>query len=303
MIREGLGANARHASIVVSPGKGIAFQRRTSTGGISISTAGPSITAPVWLKLAVQGATVTAYYRKSLTDLWTTVGSQTFTGRFEPIATGLAVTSHADGTLATAKVSSVEIQYPIQWQSADVGTTGGATSSDGVITTLTGKGADVWGTSDQFRYAYTGWWMIDGSLTARVRSVQNVNAWTKAGIMLREAPGFGDGAQEANARYVFLMVTPGKGVALQYRSVAGGAAASAGTTTGVAPGWVRLTRSGDTYTGFWSKDGVTWSTVGTVWISLNRFQLSAGLAVTSHSASAAAASFDDVRFEDAHPSR
>jgi hypothetical protein len=61
--------------------------------------------------------------------------------------------------------------------------------------------------------------------------------------------------------------------------------------------------TGDTYTGSWSKDGVTWSTVGSVSIPLNRIRLSAGLAVTSHSATAATASFDDVRFDDAHPFR
>ena len=186
----------------------------------------------------------------------------------------------------------------LQWNSTDVGTSGGAFASDGVITTLTGRGADVWGTSDQFRYAYRDWSMIDGSLTVRVRSVQNVNAWTKAGIMLREVAPSG-GAQETNARYVFLMVTPGKGVAMQYRSASGGAAASAGTTAGVAPGWLRVTRSGDTYTGSWSKDGLTWTSVGSISLPLNRILLSAGVAVSSHSSAAATASFDDVRLDAA----
>jgi hypothetical protein len=40
MIRENLDADARHAMVVVTPSNGVAFQRRTSTGGSSAHTAG-----------------------------------------------------------------------------------------------------------------------------------------------------------------------------------------------------------------------------------------------------------------------
>jgi len=297
MIRNGLDANAQHASLVVSPGKGLAFQRRAGgAGSASVSTPGPLIAAPVWLKLGVRGTTITAYYRKSLTDLWTVLGQQTFTNFAEPTA-GLAVSSHVDGTVATARFSAVDFRQNLAWSSADLGGGGGSIASDGVITSVTGKGTDIWGTSDQFQFAYAGWGFLEGAVTARVRSVQNVNAWTKAGVMFREqtAP-----AQAASARYVFVMVTPGKGVTMQYRSAAGGAAASLGSTTGAAPGWVRISKIGETYTGSWSKDGVVWTSLGS--ISMTRFAATmVGLAVTSHnSATAATASFDDVKVDDAH---
>ena len=51
--------------------------------------------------------------------------------------------------------------------------------------TLTASGADIWGTADQFHFAYktlTG----AGSIVARVQSVQNTNGWAKAGVMIRE---------------------------------------------------------------------------------------------------------------------
>src|SRR6185295_14005560 len=103
--------------------------------------------------------------------------------------------------------------------------------------------------------AYAGWEFLDGTATARVRTVQNVHPWTKAGLMFREQTTV---ELTSNARYVFVMVTPGKGVTMQYRSATGGAAASLGSTTGVAPGWVRINKTGDSFTGYWSKDGVTW---------------------------------------------
>jgi hypothetical protein len=295
MIREGLGASARHASVIVSPSKGIAFQRRTSTGGASVSTAGPLLAAPVWLKLGVRGGTVSAYYRKTLTDPWTVVGRQAFT-TFSEVKTGLAVTSHADGVVATAGFANVELKYSEVLRPADIGTTGGGTTSDGVITSVTGKGADIWGTSDQFHYASTFWSYLDGSITARVRSVENVHAWTKAGVMFRESSS--GSTLDANGKYVFVMVTPGKGVTMQFRSTTGGAAASvAGATiAGAAPGLVRLAKNGDTYTGYWSKDGATWTALGSITVPMAFARIYTGLAVTSHNTSTAAtASFDDVR--------
>ena len=53
---------------------------------------------------------------------------------------------------------------------------------------MKGSGADIWGTADEFHYAYRA---FNGAasgkihLTTHVDSVQNVNAWTKAGLMVR----------------------------------------------------------------------------------------------------------------------
>ena len=50
---------------------------------------------------------------------------------------------------------------------------------------MSGTGTDIWGTADQFRFAYkslTG----DGSIVARVDSLANTDAWAKAGVMIRE---------------------------------------------------------------------------------------------------------------------
>ena len=81
---------------------------------------------------------------------------------------------------ATAALSS-------PWQNADVGSVGLAGSTltaDGMFT-VTGSGADIWGTSDAFQYVYqplNG----DGEIIAHVASEQNPDAWSKAGVMFRE---------------------------------------------------------------------------------------------------------------------
>ena len=149
-----------------------------------------------------------------------------------------------------------------------------------------GIGADIWGTSDQFEYVYD-YCYGDLTITARVRSLQNTNQWAKAGVMFRESIA-------ANAKQVDMIVSPAKGVAMQFRAATGGSTVHAGGAAGAAPGWVRLTREGDSFTAAWSKDGLTWTTIGSATVSMPHSIL-VGLAVTSHNTSAtAAASFDDV---------
>ena len=197
------------------------------------------------------------------------------------------MTSHAAGTTATATFSDVVAgSLATGWTGSNVGSTGGTASTDGTIYNVTGGGADIWNASDQFYYLYQQWFG-DGTVVARVRSLQNAHAWTKAGVMLRESIA-------ANAKQVDMIVSPSKGVAMQYRAATGGSTVHAGGAAGAAPGWVRLTREGDRFTAAWSKDGSTWTTIGSATVAMPQSIL-VGLAVTSHNTSAtAAASFDDV---------
>src|SRR5207249_830530 len=111
-------------------------------------------------------------------------------------------------------------------------------------------------------------------------------AWTKAGVMFRNTPFTGESA------HVDAIVSPSKGVAMQYRAIAGGTSASAGRLAGLAPGWLRLTRRGNTFTSFWSTDGVHFTQIGSVSVVMNT-GVSVGLAVTSHNATTpATATFD-----------
>jgi regulation of enolase protein 1 (concanavalin A-like superfamily) len=177
------------------------------------------------------------------------------------------------------------------WTNADVGTVpfaGNATLTGGTYT-VTGSGADVWGNADQFNYAYrslTG----DGTIVARVASEQNVSPWVKAGVMIRET-------LTAGSAHAFMFVSPAKGTAFQRRGVAGGPSVSTSGPMAAAPRWVKLTRSGNTFTAYDSADGVTWTVVGTDTIPMGS-TVFVGLAVTSHNAGASAtATFDSVTIQ------
>jgi phosphatidylserine/phosphatidylglycerophosphate/cardiolipin synthase-like enzyme len=107
MIREKLTADSPHGLMLVSPGKGLAFQRRIATGGLSTNTSGGAGTAPAWVKLERRANTITAY-RSADGTTWTLVGSDTFT-MGPNVFVGLAVSSHVSGRLATATFSNVAV--------------------------------------------------------------------------------------------------------------------------------------------------------------------------------------------------
>ena len=107
MMRESLAAGSRNAMMLVSAAKGLAFQRRTSTNGASVSTSGLAGAAPMWVKLTRAGNTITAF-RSTDGASWTTVGSDTMT-MASTIYVGLAVTSHLLGAPATATFASTAV--------------------------------------------------------------------------------------------------------------------------------------------------------------------------------------------------
>ena len=203
-----------------------------------------------------------------------------------------------DNASATSTSSAVAItvnpatpppsSLPAGWSNADVGTTGAAGSAGaaGGTFTVTGAGADVWGTADALQYAYrtlSG----DGSIVARVASVQNVASWTKAGVMLR-------GSLTAGSAQAFMLVSGAKGLAFQRRLADGNTSVSTAGTLSTAPRWVKLTRSGSTISAFESADGATWTLVGSDTFTLGA-TVDVGLAVSSHvTGTLATATFDNV---------
>ncbi|MFE1554373.1 hypothetical protein ACFW6V_05205 [Streptomyces sp. NPDC058734] len=79
--------------------------------------------------------------------------------------------------------------------------------------------------------------------------------WAKAGIIIK------DGVRPGSS-YAALMLTGAHGVRMQYdyhHDIAG----RAGGVSPESPRWLRLTRSGDTVTGYESADGERWTKVGT----------------------------------------
>ncbi len=87
-----------------------------------------------------------------------------------------------------------------------------------------------------------------------------VQPWAKGGLIIKASTSPG-------SAYAAIMVTGAHGVRMQ-DNYTGDIAGPAWSAVTAAPQWLRLTRTGDTITGAASRDGSTWSTVGTVRLAL-----------------------------------
>ena len=179
---------------------------------------------------------------------------------------------------------------PTPWTNADIGSPAiaGEVCWDPFVETFEVKasGADIWTASDQFHFVSQSV-DCDVEIIAFVESQTNTNPWAKAGVMIRESAA-------ANAAAVMMIVTPQQGANLQHRPSTGAPFTYDAPNDNVggitAPHWVRLVKSGDTYTGYISVDASDpqnpgWVEVNSITVNMGSTVL-AGLAVTSHDNSA-----------------
>jgi regulation of enolase protein 1 (concanavalin A-like superfamily) len=177
---------------------------------------------------------------------------------------------------ASEEVSLTIPGLPTAWLRQDIGNVGIAGSSSFVDDTFTlqGAGSDIWGTEDAFSFVSQ---TLGGDcvITARLVSMSNTDYWAKAGLMMRESNATG-------AKNVSLLVTPeGGGTRLQHRNSEGASTSDHQLSASNAPRWLRIVRSGNTFTGWQSNDGETWTNTHAVTLAMNS-EILAGLAVTSH---------------------
>jgi hypothetical protein len=87
---------------------------------------------------------------------------------------------------------------------------------------------------------------------------------------------------DPSAKNIAMVITPGNGAEIQYRSSTGGTTSYATRGGLTAPYWVRLTRTGNSFAGYCSPDGINWTQVGSTQVITMNSNTFAGLAVTSH---------------------
>ena len=143
--------------------------------------------------------------------------------------------------------------------------------------TVASTGTDIWGNADQFRFVYKSL-SGNGSITAQVDSLTRTDAWSKAGVMIRES-------LDADSKHAIDRHDPGQrrspSVAHHHRR----RQRQCSTRPGLkAPYWVRITRTGNTFKAERSPDGKTWTQIGTDQTIAMVANVYVGLCVTSHNA-------------------
>lgn len=158
----------------------------------------------------------------------------------------------------------------------DVGavTAAGSFSSTAAGIVIKGDGADIWGIADAFHFVYKPL-SSSGTVTVRVATLTNSNAWAKAGVMIRESLSSG-------SKHALVAVTPNNGVAFQRRLTTNGASSHTSGIAAKVPYWVRLTRIGSSFVAYQSSNGTNWSRIGSATIQMTD-PVYVGVAITSHS--------------------
>jgi endo-1,4-beta-xylanase len=169
---------------------------------------------------------------------------------------------------------------PSPWSRSDIGAVSspGTASQSGGVWTLASSGVDT-ATANALNFVHvklTG----DGSITARVASVQDNEPYARAGVMMRETLA-------AGSKYASMNMYATKGSISNWRSATGGAfgVSNSGGVTQLPPYWVRVTRSGNTFTMARSADGHTWATVGVPQTISMTSTIYVGLIVSSNNTS------------------
>lgn len=260
-----------------SAGSVVHFEVGASTDGFTAAT--PALASPPSGSLFPPGATSVTV---TATDAQGQIWQKTFTVTVYP---GPSQLQQVNPFSAVAP-GTAEILPPgsIRLVGAGGASTGGAT-------------ADLWtGNNDSHTFLSIPW-QGDGNFTARLASFTSDDASAKAGLLFRETTS-------AGSRYstIYVFRNNGGSVGFQHKTATSGSSIGTNFFHGSVsnrglPEWLRLVREGNTFTLFYSEDGVAWTQLSSQTNVMSGSALSVGLVVAPRTGgSTATAVFDNIRF-------
>jgi hypothetical protein len=179
-------------------------------------------------------------------------------------------------------LASAQSTLPTGWSQGDVGTVG-ASGNGSYATgsfTIAGSGTQIFGSADSFHFVYqllSG----NGTLVARLASAQGAPAGGTpylgpyVGVMIRES-------LNANSTHAYTVYRPNFHIQTIWRTNTGGGTSSQDSSiSNAAPYWLKIVRSGSTFSSYASPDGITWTQVGSSHTITMATNVYIGLAVSS----------------------
>ncbi|HEX6482588.1 MAG TPA: NEW3 domain-containing protein [Ktedonobacteraceae bacterium] len=148
---------------------------------------------------------------------------------------------------------------------------------------IEGAGPDLYSSSDTYTTIYLQGAVGNAStIETEVISQQNMAGFAKAGIMVRnDITGSG-----TTPEGVILFESPSGGIQLEWDNNGGTHINSVtppnGTIPESLPVWLKLVKSGSTFTGYYSMDGSTWNTVGSANVPAQNSTQDTGMFMVSH---------------------
>ena len=210
---------------------------------------------PITLELVRSGNVFTAYDSTNGGSTWNQIGSVTIAMN-STVNVGLAATADTGSSLSTDTFTNLSI-LPGTFIDTNIGApnrVGDAAATNNSSTlNIGGGGAGITGTSDQFNFAsqsLTG----DGSIIADFQSMTSTTSLAAAGIMFRNDT-------TAGAAFAMIAETTAGGLTFEWRSSAGATAQSVSLAAANAP-WIKLLRTGNSFSAYYSTDDTNWSQIG-----------------------------------------
>ncbi len=290
---------------------------RFSTPAITPDTNGPVITTPGDLMVSGNSSGAVVTFEVSAVDALSGTAKAVAapaSGSFFPVGNNTVIVTATDAagntSNATFTITVNPPSLPIPWTIQQIKPYSGV--APGTIAVLSsnsfrivgaggastgGATADLWtGTNDSNTYVSMPW-KGDGTFTARLTSLTSTDAAAKAGIIFRETTN-------AGSRYsaIYLIRNSGGAVLYQHKTATNGA--STGTNffhgsinnRGI-PEWIRLVRTGDTFSLFYSENGTSWTQLSSRVNTMSGATLSVGFVVAPRTGgSTATAMFDNISF-------
>jgi hypothetical protein len=292
MIRSGSDPQGPYYGVFATPQHGVVVQWRANEAAPTSQLVGPAANSPVFVEAARYTDTAhNVVYYSAYTSAdgvnWTSVpGSTVALNLPGSLVAGLASESNSSTNLATATFDSFAQGPPVVppgvcpdgWTCADIGTIvpgAGTQALSGGTWSVTGFGNDIWSTADSFHFVYQPM-TTDGNISAQVVSQTVSSAWAKGGLMIRATT-------DPGSAYYAVFMTLSNGVAVQWRMTQSGSTGQV-TTAGTAPAYLKIVRSGTTFSAYTSPDGSTWTLVpgSTKTMANLTGSLLEGLAANSH---------------------
>ncbi len=275
MFRRSTADGSAFVMLDMQPDGSVEFMTRATTYGDTQYIVGrPAGTHPWQLRLSRKDDIVSANVCYANSTTCDYLGSVTW-AQDDFVFAGAVITSHNNSVLNHGTTTSMPYLYkvPAPWETYDINLAQAGHIGDTWFRhdtfTVTGYGADIWGTSDSYRFVNQT--MVgDGAIVARVTSEKADNTYAKAGVI-----AVNDG------KTVVLDIRPNGVIEFMARSATGGQMQYLAGGASQFPVWLKIERVGNQFTGFMSTDGSQWLFVGSTSVSMGN-ATSVGLAVTSH---------------------
>merc|ERR1712137_286196 len=263
MFRQSFALGSAHSFLEVT-GSQATLRSRASTNAAMQTIGSSGFSTPAWVRLVREDTLYTAFVSTDGLN-WNTVASLTNNLGVTPYVC-LATSSQDTDVTSPVIYESVSV-VPTPWtmNALDVALPDYAMYDDIRVRgqySVTASGSGFGSSSDSGSVVCHPF-DFDGSISARVVTVDNTTSDAVGGVMVRESLSLG-------STFAFTGINPTTGAVIQSRTSANGASSGSVVDAGVSsPYWVRVVRSGNAFSQFISTDSATWTQVGTQTITMN----------------------------------